>query len=254
MASKSYRGGKYSSQSQQAVAQQQPTVANTPSNQDALSKINALSDSEFASLVYSAIGIQMPNMLSDVADPTQSFVFAAGLNEKPLVLDTVEFNQFLKDNNIPSSEIMSRSVNGITYTNADGTNIKLTADQILDTSMYSRLNYIGGKVGGQVYGAGTYFEQNGGHSTGYGGTTVNAVLNPATAKVIKMSDLNSKWSRFAISHPQTAIAIDRLTNGRSSKAISLKALAMGYNVVREDSNSYPYHNVIDRRALVYKKR
>ena len=154
---------------QPPVSQQTPSPSNTPVTSQALDNLTKMSDSQMAALVNSSVGIQMPNMLADVKDSTQSFVFAAGLNEKPMVLDAAAFNQFMKDNNISQSEVLSRSVDSITYKNQQGTQIKLSADQINQMSMYSRLNYIGGKVGGQALGAGTYFDMNGGRGTGYGG-------------------------------------------------------------------------------------
>ena len=257
---KGSRGGKYSGSSQtsspQNIQQQAPSPNNTPVQPSALDNISSLSDVQLANLLYQADGIQMPNMLSDMRDPTQEFVFATGLNEKPLVLDSAEFNQFMQDNGISQSEIMSRSVNSVSYRNADGTQIKLSGDQVLNTMMYSRLNYIGGKRGGQLYGAGTYFDMNGGSNTGYGSSTAYAVLNPKTARVISESQLISKIRTFQQTHPKTAAAIHSMTgySGAHHKNYSLYALAMGYNVIREGSAGYGYHNVIDRKALVYRKK
>ena len=96
---KGSRGGKYSGSSQtsspQNIQQQAPSPNNTPVQPSALDNISSLSDVQLANLLYQADGIQMPNMLSDMRDPTQEFVFATGLNEKPLVLDSAEFNQFM---------------------------------------------------------------------------------------------------------------------------------------------------------------
>ena len=246
------------------IQQQTPTAQNTPVTPQALNNISKMDDATLASLINSARGIQMPNMLADSKDATQEFVFAAGLNERPTVLDQKEFDQFMKDNNISKNEILSRSTNNVSYRNQDGTTINLTGDQVNDLIKYSRLTYIGGKRGGQAYGAGTYFDMNGGKNTGYGGTTMNAVLNPKTAKPISLSNLNNKIASYAQAHPQVAQAIQNLTGVSSSqaarswgstKATSIYALCMGYNVITEYNTSTKsgYHNVIDRSALVIRK-
>lgn len=233
----------------QNIAQQAPNAQNTTVTANALNAISSMSDSQLANLVNQAQTAQLPNFLSDRDDLTQKFVYVAGLNEKPMVLDDTQFNQFLKDNNIPKSQILSRSMDDSSYTNAGGNTVKYKASQLFDMLKYSRLNYIGGKMGGKAYGAGTYLDRTGGNQrTGYGSVTNDAVLNPKTAKVISKSNLLTQASRFASSHPQFARAVGSFsmrTNG------SIYALAMGYNVIRSDHSGY--HNVIDRSALVWKK-
>lgn len=233
---------------QAPISQQPPTAQNTPVMAAAITALSQMTDAQLAQLVLQSRGIDMPNQLKDAADRTQEFVYAAGLNEKPLVLDDAAFAQYLKDNGIPTSQIISRSVNPITYRNSDGTRVTLTASDVIDMMKYSRLNYVGGKHGGQVYGAGTYFDMNGGRGTGYGSTgskTAIAALNPATAKVISDTALRGRAAQFAQSHPQFARAV----GSYSSSTMSIYALAMGYNVIQSGS----YHNVIDRSALVYRK-
>lgn len=236
------------------VSDQTPNDDNTPVSPDGLSDIAKMSDSELASLINSSQSVQMPNFLSDVNNAVQKFVFAAGLNEKPMVLDTKEFNQFMKDNNIPQSQILARGVNPITYKNNDNSQITLSGQQVLDTMMYSKLNYVGGKHGGALYGYGTYFDMNGGRSTGYGPHIATAVLNPTTTRAISQNDLYNKMKLFDRTHPQTAAAIRRVSSNSGTEQ-TMYALAMGYNVITEyqTSSGYGYHNVIDRKALVYKK-
>lgn len=188
----------------------------------------------------------MPNHLKDASDATQKFVYAAGVNEKPLVLDDAEFDKFRRDNNIPKSQQMARSTNGASYT-VNGTTMTLTPQQTTDLIKYGSLNYIGGKHGGQVYGAGTYFAMNGGRNTGYGGTTMVAVLNPKTAKPIDRATLRSQTARWSQSHPQFANAVGPFKNSNAS----IYALVQGYNVITDGMDDY--HNVIDRSAIVIKK-
>lgn len=200
-----------------------------------LAQIASMTDDQLAQAVIASRHVDMPNFLNDVPDATQRFVYQVGLNGAPTVLDQQQFDAFRHQHNIPRSQILSRSVNG---------NGPYSATQILNTFKYSELNYIGGKHGGQAYGAGTYFDMNGGRSTGYGGTTMNAVLNPNTARVISGSNLLTQARSFARSHPKFANAVGAV----STRNMSIYALAMGYNVISDGMNSY--HNVIDRSAVV----
>ena len=234
-----------SQQQQTPISQQPPTAQNTPVQAGAVTAISQMTDAQLAQLVQLARTVDMPNMLKDVSDLTQGFVYAAGLNEKPAVLDDTAFAQFLRDNNIPQSQVIARSVDPITYQNADGTRITMTATDVIDLLKYSRLNYVGGKYGGHLYGGGTYFDMNGGHPTGYGVETTVAALNPKTARIISSTALQTRAQAFARTHPQFAQAV----GSYRSSTMSIYALAMGYNVIQSGS----YHNVIDRAALVYRK-
>ena len=203
-----------------------------------LDQISSMSDDQLAQVVRASQTVDMPNFLNDLPDPTQRFVYQIGLNGAPTVVDQTQFDQFMKQNGIRTREILSRSVNS---------NGPYSAKQITDVFKYSELNYIGGKHGGQVYGAGTYFDMNGGGNTGYGhGATINAVLNPHTAKVITSSSLHAKAISFANSHPKFANAV----GSYSSRNMSIYALAMGYNVI---NNNGSYYNIIDRSAVVVLK-
>lgn len=235
-----------------ANANQTPDPQNTPVQPGALTALSQMTDDQLAQLVNASKNVIMPNHLSDVDDPTQKFVYQAGLNELPQVLDAAAFNQFLAANHIRQSDLMARSVDAISF-KAMGTNFTYTAQQVADMMMYSRYNYIGGKVGGQKIGAGTYFAQNGGYSTGYGKHTTVAALNPTTARVISSSQLQRAAQSFARSHPKFARAVGGYVDGYkqwTGNNMSIWALAMGYNVISDGSG---YYNVIDRSALVYRK-
>ena len=209
-----------------------------PQSIDALTK---MTDDEIAQIARDSKNIDMPNHLKDVDNDTQKFVFAIGLNAPPQVLQGQAFDDYLSDNNIPRSQILSRSVNGGTVS-VNGTTFQQTAQQVIQQTLYGKYNYIGGKRGGNVYGNGTYFDMNGGGNTWYGGTTVNAVLSP-TARKISLSSLSSKVSKWQASHPKATRAIGRFTND----TYSIYALCMGYNVITDGGS---YHNVIDRSAIV----
>lgn len=233
------------------VQSQTPTAQNTPTTPAAVTNLTKMSDDELAALVYASQKAQMPNFLADYNSATQQFVFQAGVNEKPTVLNASEFAQFMQDNNIPQSQVMSRSVNNASYTNQQGYTVKYSGDQINNMLKHSRLNYIGGKQGGNCYGQGAYFDMRGGGQTGYGSNTIEAVLNPKTAKVIEYGNAYKRAKAFAQSHPKFARAVGTLTD----RTISIYALAMGYNVISEYSPSSKrgYHCVIDRSALVIKE-
>lgn len=224
---------------------------NNPVNQvTTATALSQLSDDDAYSLIVSSRSVDMPNHIADIADDTQKFVFKANLNEKPTVLDSKAFKQYMKDNNITQGEIMARSVNAASY-HSGGVNYSFSADQINDMVKYGKYNYIGGKRGGQVYGAGTYFEMNGGHNTGYGrGATMRAVLSK-NARVISEHNIPNAWKAYTAAHPKVATA------GHIPR--SVKALLMGYNVITtaggnsRSAGNGQYYNVIDRSALVIEK-
>lgn len=234
---------------QNPIQQQPPTPGNTPVVNGALTALSQMSDDQLATLMANSKTVDMPNHLNDAVDATQKFAYIAGVNEMPTVLDDSAFDQFLQNNNIPKSNILSRSVSGVTY-NAGGIRYNLTATDITDMMKYSALNYVGGKHGGQVYGAGTYFDMNGGRNTGYAsGATALAVLNPQTARVIDNQSLITAANAFRASHPKFAKATGSLNNSN----LSIYALAMGYNVITDSKTNPSYHNIIDRKAIVYRK-
>lgn len=237
-------------QQQPTIAQQPPTAQNTPVTPAGVTALTQMTDAQLAQLVRDSKTVDMPNFLADVSDATQKFVYAAGLNGKPTTLDDAAFAQWCQDNGVTTADLLSRDVDPITYTNPLGTRITLSGPQVVDVMRDSAFNYIGGKHGGQVYGAGTYFDKVGGGRTGYGSkpgfVTAVAALNPQTAHVISSSTLQTRARAFSQSHPQFARAV----GGYSSQTMSIYALAMGYNVI---TSSGGYHNVIDRSALVYRR-
>lgn len=227
----------------QNVANQAPSPQNTPVVPNASTVLSQMTDDQLATLYQQSKTVDMPNHLNDVADATQKFVYMAGVNAKPQVLDKASFDQYLKDNNIPRNQVMSRSTGGANYT-VNGTTIRLSPSQVTDLTKYGELNYVGGKHGGQVYGAGTYFDMNGGGNTGYAsGATMIGVLSPS-AKVISKNQLKNQTAQWARSHPNFARAVGSFNNSNAS----IYALAQGYNVIKSDYGGY--HNVIDRSALV----
>lgn len=78
-----------------------------------------------------------------------------------------------------------------------------------------------------------------------------AVLNPSTAKVITDTQLRQRAAAFSQSHPQFTRAVGPYSTSFHNNNMSIYALAMGYNVIKDSGSGY--HNVIDRSALVYRK-
>lgn len=228
--------------------------ANTPSQNgvpvttNAVNALTQMTDDQLTQVFNASKNVDMPNHLSDANDMTQKFVYAIGLNEKPQVLDKKSFDAYLKNNNISQKDILARTTGGANY-NVNGTTIKLTPDQTTQLIKDGDLNYIGGKHGGQVYGAGTYFDKNGGRPTGYGrgnSVTMLAVLGK-NAKPITKGQLQTQTQQWIKSHPKFAQAVGSFSNSNAS----IYALAQGYNVITDGMGSY--HNVIDRSALVVRK-
>lgn len=234
------------------IQNQVPDDNNTPVAPDPMGQLQGMSDAQLAQLYTQSQKAQLPNHLGDVDDKTQKFIFTIGMNDKPLVLDQAAFQQFMQDNNIPQSQVLARSIGGGSLKSSAGNRSNLTPQDIADMLKYSRLNYIGGKIGGQAYGAGTYLDMNGGRNTGYGnGATLTGVLNPNTAKVVTDSRLKSLAQAFDRTHPQFAKATGGYSTSFHNNNMSIYATVLGYNVIKDATGSY--HNVIDRKALVLLK-
>ena len=232
-----------------ANANQTPNNQNTPVQPGGVTALTQMTDDELAKLVNDSKNAIMPNFLSDVNDVTQAFVYQAGMNDRPQVMDQAAFNRFLAANGIPQGDVLARCCDDIKYS-AGGHQMSLTGKQQADMLMYSRFNYIGGKVGGQAFGAGTYFAQNGGRDTGYGNYKMVAALDPSKARIISRDQLAREAAKFAQTHPKFNRAVGGFNNRFRNNNMSIWALAMGYNVVKDPGDSRT--NVIDRSVLVFR--
>lgn len=239
-------------QPQNPIVNQVPDDTNTPVVPDALDTLQGMNDAQLAQLFRQSQAAALPNHLGDVDDQTQKFIFAIGMNDRPTVLDQAQFQQFMSDNGIPQSQILSRSVSGGVLKTSAGNTRNLSAQEVSDILKYSRMNYIGGKHGGQAYGAGAYFDMNGGGNTGYAsGHTDTAVLNPKTAKVITDTRLAQLARAFDRSHPQFARATGGYSTNFHNNNMSIYATVLGYNVIKQSGSTY--HAIIDRKALVMRQ-
>lgn len=228
-----------------------PTIQALGNNID-VSAFKQMSDDQLAQMIKQSQGVDLPNQLNDVHNEMQKFTYYAGLNTKPMVLDDSSFNQYLKDNSISRSEILARDINAGTYKLPSGASIPLSSKQIADMYMYSDSHYVGGKQGGSVHGYGGYFAVTGGSSTGYGGgsrsTTIQAVLSK-NAKTITETNIASKWASFANAHPKADRAMNSIRD--SSSRQNMKAILMGYNVIKCTGYHSSYRVILDRSALVF---
>ncbi|MBP5782739.1 MAG: hypothetical protein J6W04_04285 [Bacteroidales bacterium] len=194
-------------------------------------KFMAMTDDEKASAIIKYSGTKgditrLPTPLQKGGESrVQKVVHDLGMHDKPMVLDTKEFNKFMKDHGLTSRDLMTRSANN---------------QNTLDAFRTSDYNYVAGRVGGSAFGEGTYFDHTGGRNTGYGTWSMNAVLNPQTAKVVKYSQLKKIKQSFS---PALQKAV-----GNNETLI---ALAAGYNVIDVGTG---YTVVIDRSAVVAENR
>lgn len=84
--------------------------------------------------------------------------------------------------------------------------------------------------------------------------TLRAVLNPAKARAISESSLQSAYDAFVKSHPRTRRALGFAKAHSTSDSMSQFALLMGYNVITTKVGyNETYYTVIDRSALIMSK-
>lgn len=83
---------------------------------------------------------------------------------------------------------------------------------------------------------------------------MRAVLNPAKARAISESSLQSAYDAFVKSHPRTRRALGFAKAHSTSDSMSQFALLMGYNVITTKVGyNETYYTVIDRSALIMSK-
>lgn len=159
---------------------------------------------------------------------TQKIVYALELNDKPTILSSKEFDEYLKSNNVRDENILSRSVNADTVFS-------------LENWMHEDLNYISGRVGGSANGEGQYFAYNFGKPTGYGGTnpkTIRAVFKP-DAKIATKDDLMQAFNDM----PED---VRVYIGGNIYQNPSVVALLAGYDAISIGN----YVTVINRSAVI----
>ena len=229
-------------QQQQAQQQQAANVPQATAGSATYSNYLNMSDDDKATFITNAMGkkgsiSQLPTELQKGGESrAQKFAYALDLNSKPILLNSADFQQYMKDNNIPMSEMLTQSRGN---------------PNSLTSYMNSQYNYLGGRIGGDAHGEGQYFAKTNGTNTGYGGKSMNAVLNPKTAKVVNESQLQTIYNNMS---PALKKAV---SNKYGEFNPYMVAASAGYNVIKVDKGYHGklgYTVVLDRAATVVENR
>lgn len=206
-----------------------------------LADAQQMSDKDLHDLLLAITKQDLPDYL--MPNNQQRFVYALGINGKPIVEDDATFAANSKGQTVIYNAQNSVNLGGYT----------LTADDIHDYIKYGddTLQQNG------IYGNGLYFSNSRTGSAGYGARQSKARLNPATARVVTMNQLRAEYDSWKVSHPmsQKALGYTKANNkGYGTNTYSQFALLRGYNVIAaSQGSSETYYAVLDRSALIYSK-
>ena len=206
-----------------------------------LADAQQMSDKDLHDLLLAITKQDLPDYL--MPNQQQRFVYALGINGKPIVEDDATFAKNSKGQTVIYNAQNSANLNGYT----------LTADDIHDFLKYGddTLQQNG------IYGNGIYFSNSKTGSAGYGKRQSKARFNPATAKIVTMNQLKSEYDAWTKTHPlsQKALGYTKAHNsGYGTNTYSQFALLKGYNVISANvGGGETYYSVLDRSALIYSK-
>ena len=205
-----------------------------------LADAQQMNDKDLHDLLLAITKQDLPDYL--MPNQQQRFVYALGINGKPIVEDDATFAANSKGQKVIYNA--QNSVNLTGYT--------LDADDIHDFLKYGddTLQQNG------VYGNGIYFSDSRTGSAGYGKRQSKARFNPATAKIVTISQLKSEYDAWKKTHPlsQKALGYTKANNsGYGTNTYSQFALLKGYNVIAAPQFGETYYSVLDRSALIYSK-
>lgn len=203
-----------------------------------LADVQKMNDQELHDILLAITKQDLPDYL--MANNQQRFVYALGINNKPIVEDDATFAKNSKGQTVIFNAQNTASLPGYT----------LTADEIHDFIKYGddTLQQNG------IHGNGLYFT-NQGASSGYGRRQAAARFNPATAKIISETQLKREYDSWVQTHPLSRKALGytaRNGNGYGNNTYSQFALLRGYNVIQSTQHGATY-TVLDRSALIYSK-
>ncbi len=190
--------------------------------------------------------VDMPQFLCD--SHLQRMIYGLGMNDKPQIVSDKQLNAMVKQGAVPIYRTVNDSDDAVQ-------GISMTSDDICDMMTDGSLSY----VGRGVHGDGLYFSDSKRGSKLYGNPgqnpkTLRAVLNPAKARAISESSLQSAYDAFVKSHPRTRRALGFAKAHSTSDSMSQFALLMGYNVITTKVGyNETYYTVIDRSALIMSK-
>ena len=220
--------------------------ANTPSGYT-LDDFKQMSDQQMSDLVnWADTQMQLPKDLHD--DPTQRVIHALGI-DKPMENIGGRALQRLVD---AGATVLYRGIDGTSSQSAD-----TIADSIRDGNTFST-----GGWGGQVHGGGMYMTDKYSGTQFYGTDhVIGAVFSPK-ANHIDGGSLLLKADSWLRAHPQMRDNLAKIAGvkpsdgtqaimtGRSRRARSIVALAMGYTSVSDKvlGNEH-YYMILDRSTL-----
>ena len=204
-----------------------------------LADVQQMSDKELHDILLAITKQDLPDYL--MPNNQQRFVYALGLNQKPIVEDDATFALNAKGKEVIYNAQSQANLSGYT----------LTGDDIHDFIKYGddTLQQNG------IHGNGLYFTPSQGASSSYGNRMSAARLNPATAKIITESQLKREYDNWIQSRPQTRKALGYMArngNGYGDNTYSQFAMLRGYNVIQSTQHGTTY-TVLDRSALIYSK-
>ena len=206
-----------------------------------LADAQQMSDKDLHDLLLAITKQDLPDYL--MPNQQQRFVYALGINGKPIVEDDATFAANSKGQTVIYNAQNSVTLSGYT----------LDADDIHDFLKYGddTLQQNG------VYGNGIYFSNSRTGSAGYGSRQSKARFNPATAKIVTMSQLKNEYDAWKKTHPlsQKALGYTKANNsGYGTNTYSQFALLKGYNVIAAPQfGGETYYSVLYRSALIYSK-
>ena len=204
-----------------------------------LADVQQMGDKELHDILLAITKQDLPDYL--MPNNQQRFVYALGLNQKPIVEDDATFALNSKGKEVIYNAQSQANLSGYT----------LTGDDIHDCIKYGddTLQQNG------IHGNGLYFTPSQSASSTYGNRMSAARLNPATAKIITESQLKREYDSWIQSRPQTRKALGYMArngNGYGDNTYSQFAMLRGYNVIQSTQHGTTY-TVLDRSALIYSK-
>ena len=234
-----------SANSNQTQAQPQQPEVDTTQQAQAFStnydSFMAMSDDQKADTISQMISQDVPVFLAD--NDFQKLTYNLGLNDKPQLVD----DNVLDGMN--GTELF-RHVNSVD----DGKNrIRYSADEIASQVQKGSVTRVSDS-GGSAYGRGIYFADNYMDSTLYGNysgnikktAVVRCKLN-SNAKVIDYNKASNGARKEMASGSKLGKALRKCD---SASAVSIYAMAKGYNVIH---NGRSYYNILNRNAVTMSK-
>lgn len=224
------------------VDDQADTTQQAPAQSSVYQDFATMTDQQKADAVKNALKSSVPDHLNNNSD-FQKLTYNLNMNDKPQLVDDATLNSM-------NGTECFRTVDSVYNRQAD---ISFTAPQIAAQTMAGR--YTRCSSDGQAcYGDGIYFAKSRSASTPYGSTrgdvnktcVMRAKLN-SNAKVISYSSATNGMYREMRSGSEFGKQLRRC---KSESAVSIYALANGYNVI---DNGMGYLNVLNRGALTMSK-